>query len=64
MNIGIRKGVVMPAVKKSEKENSFYDNAIISDKVKDRSNDPYFVKKAEEAKAFLHKHPLPEHLKK
>ncbi|SHN30484.1 hypothetical protein SAMN05216524_10939 [Mucilaginibacter sp. OK098] len=54
----------MPAVKKSEKENSFYDNAIISDKVKDRSNDPYFVKKAEEAKAFLHKHPLPEHLKK
>jgi hypothetical protein len=54
----------MPAVKKSEKENSFYDNAIISDKVKDRSNDPYFVKKAEEAKAFLRKHPLPEHLKK
>lgn len=58
-----KKGIHMSEVKKTttEKSNS---NAIVSDKVKDRSNDPFFVKKAEEAKAFLKKHPLPDHLKK
>ena len=54
----------MPAVKKAVKENDFYGDAIVSDKVKDRSNDPYFVKKAEQAKEFLQKHPLPDHFKK
>jgi hypothetical protein len=43
-------------------------NGVISDKVKDRSNDPYFVKKAEQAKEFLRKNGLKglpeEHLKK
>lgn len=29
-------------------------------KMKDYSKDPYFVKKAERARAFLEKHPLPE----
>ena len=41
-----------------------YGKAIVSDKVKDRSNDPFFIKKAEEAKEFMRKHPLPDHLKK
>jgi len=53
----------MPEVKKTIVEKG-YGSPIVSDKVKDRSNDPYFVKKAEEAKEFLHKHPLPDHLKK
>jgi hypothetical protein len=54
----------MPAIKKLVKENAFYDTATVSEKVKDRGNDPYFIKKTEEAKEFLHKHPLPDHLKK
>jgi hypothetical protein len=53
----------MPTVKKTAGEKHFYDNVIVSDKVKDRSKDPYFVKKAEEAKEFLRIHPLPDHLK-
>jgi hypothetical protein len=54
----------MSAIKKAEGEKDFYGNAIVSDKVKDRSNDPFFVKKTQEAKEFLRKHPLPDHLKK
>jgi hypothetical protein len=53
----------MPAVKKIIKESDFYSNGVVSDKVKDRGNDPYFVKKTQEAKEFLLKNPLPEHLK-
>jgi hypothetical protein len=53
----------MSEVKKTGIEKG-YGNAIVSDKVKDRSNDPFFVKKAEEAKEFMRKHPLPDHLKK
>ena len=41
----------MSATKKTANVRNFYDNGIISVKVKDRSNDPHFVKKAEEAKA-------------
>jgi len=55
---------VMSTIKKAVKENDFYGNATVSDKVKDRSNDPFFVKKAEKAKEFLQKYPLPDHLKK
>jgi len=40
------------------------DNIIVSDKVRSHANDPFFVKKVEEAKEFLRKHPLPDHLKK
>jgi hypothetical protein len=54
----------MPTIKKVIDEKGFCGDAIVSDKVKDRSNDPYFVKKAEEAKEFLRKHPLPDHLRK
>lgn len=35
-------------------------NAKISDKVGNYANDPYFVKKADESKAFLEKHGFPE----
>ena len=34
----------------------------VSSEVKDYSKDPYFVKKAEEARKFLEKHPVPEKL--
>jgi hypothetical protein len=41
---------------------------LVSDKVKDRSNDPYFIKKDEQAKEFLRKNGLKglpaEHQKK
>ena len=34
----------------------------ISDKVKNYGNNPYFVKKADESKAFLEKHGFPKEL--
>ncbi len=37
---------------------------VVSSEVKDYSNDPFFVKKAEEAEAFLNKHGLPKELVK
>jgi hypothetical protein len=39
-------------------------NAIISKEVKDYGNDPFFIKKANESKAFLEKHGFPEELMK
>jgi len=48
----------MPAIKKVTADQKSYGNAINSDKVKDHSNDPFVVKKAEEAKAFLQKNGL------
>lgn len=42
--------------------NSSGITVIISDKVKDHSNDPFFKKKDEEADAFLRKHPIPKDL--
>jgi len=35
---------------------------IVSDKVKDYGNDPYFLKKARESKVFLEKHGFPKEL--
>lgn len=43
----------MPAVKKiTTNEKRYYGGAVISDKVKDHENDPFVVKKMEEAKSF------------
>ncbi len=59
------KEVVMSvANKKAEIVETGYGRAIVSDKVKSHANDPFFVKKVEEAKEFMRKHPLPDHLKK
>jgi hypothetical protein len=41
-----------------------YGNAIISDKVKSHANDPFFVKKLEDAKEALAKITLPARNKK
>ena len=51
----------MPAVSKKKSQS---DNIIIVKKMRDYSNDPFFKKKAEEARVFLKKHPLPESFKK
>ncbi len=37
-------------------------NVKVSDKVKNYGNDPYFVKKANESKAFLEEHGFPKEL--
>jgi hypothetical protein len=39
-------------------------NIIVVKELKDYSKDPYFVKKAEKAREFLEKHPLPESMTK
>ncbi|MDP9079834.1 MAG: hypothetical protein M3O71_20585 [Bacteroidota bacterium] len=53
----------MSTVKKAVQDTLQQD--VISDKVRDYTNEPYFVKKAEKAKEFLRQHPIPErYLKK
>ena len=37
-------------------------NAIIDNSIKDYGNDPYFIKKGKESKAFLEKHGFPKEL--
>ena len=54
----------MSVVKKASVKGKEYDDIIVRDKVRSYANEPYFVKKAAEAKEFLRKHPLPDHLKK
>lgn len=58
----------MPAVKKTTgNKKNIYGNAIVSDKVKDHGNDPFVVKKIEEAKLFFQKNVLnglPDYLSK
>ena len=53
----------MAVVKKLVQDTLQQD--VISDKVRDYANEPFFVKKAEKAKEFLRQHPIPErYLKK
>lgn len=52
----------MSTVKKTEQKN--YYNVVVSNDVKSHASDPYFVKKAEKAKAFLEKNPIPTQLLK
>ena len=46
-------------IKRTAKAKS---HAIVSDTVKDYGNEPYFVKRAKESKAFLEKHGFPKEL--
>jgi hypothetical protein len=50
----------MAKVKKNKKRRTKKTIGIIDPHMEDFSNDPFFVKKAEEAKAFLRKHGVPE----
>ena len=54
----------MPAVKKATNEKKSYGNAVVSRNIKSYANEPYFVKKAEEAKEALSKVGLPSEKKK
>ena len=47
----------MSTVKKAAKDILQAD--VISDKVRNYADEPYFVKKAEKAKNFLLEHPIP-----
>jgi hypothetical protein len=37
-------------------------SVVVSDKVKDYGNDPFFVKKAKDSKVFLEKHGFPKQM--
>ena len=52
-----------PNQKKNKKRTVTKFGGIISDKVGDYANDPYFVKKAEEAREFLKIAGLPKEFK-
>ena len=54
----------MPSKAKNSKRNSARIGAIISDTVGNYGKHPFFVKKAEEAKAFLKATGLPKELAK
>ena len=47
----------MPTGKKTTSKS-----VVVSDKVKDYGNDPFFVKKAKDSKVFLEKHGFPKDL--
>lgn len=40
------------------------EKSVVSKKVRDYGNDPFFIKKANESQAFLEKHGFPEDLLK
>ena len=46
------------------KDNPGKGNITVKKNMKDYSNEPYFVKKAEKAMAFLKKHGLPKSISK
>ena len=53
----------MSTVKKAAQDALHTD--VVSDKVRNYADEPYFVKKVEKAKEFLRQHPIPErYLKK
>ncbi|MBT1701716.1 hypothetical protein [Chryseosolibacter indicus] len=45
---------------KEEIKKSGEKNVVINRAIKSRANDPFFVKKAKEAEAFLEQHGLPQ----
>lgn len=54
----------MQKLSKKKEQKKVAITAIISSNVKDYSNDPFFIKKADDSKAFLEKHGFPEELMK
>ncbi len=54
----------MPAIKKADNNISYGGGAIVSSSVKTHANDPFFVKKVEEAKIAVSKLVLPGTKKK
>lgn len=54
----------MPAIKKADNNIRYGDSAVVSDSVKSHANDPFVVKKNEEAKKAVSKLTLPGSKKK
>ena len=54
----------MPATKKADSNISYTGRAIVVDNLKSHENDPFFVKKVEEARIAVSKLKLPETEKK
>jgi len=53
----------MQTTKKAVIKGKEYNDVIITDQVRSYADEPFFVKKEEKAKAFLKKHPIPDHIK-
>lgn len=53
----------MQTTKKAVIKGNKYNDIIITDQVRSYADEPFFVKKEEKAKAFLKKHPIPDHIK-
>jgi hypothetical protein len=49
----------MSTVKKAVKEK-YNSDVIVVEQMRSYADDPYFVEKAEKAKAFLKEHPIPD----
>ena len=56
------KVMMLPEVKNKKLARKKLAKAVISNKVKDYGNDPFFVKKANQSKEFLEKHGFPKEL--
>ena len=50
----------MSTVKKAAVKVKHNSNVIVVEQMRSYADDPYFVKKAEKAKAFLKEHPIPD----
>lgn len=59
VNLNTKFNYMSKALKKFDTSN-----IIIVKEMRDYSKDPYFIKKAEDARAFIEKHGLPESFKK
>ncbi len=53
---------MIPEIKNKKRTHRKPAKVVISNKVKDYGNDPFFVKKAKESKEFLEKHGFPKEL--
>jgi hypothetical protein len=53
---------MLPEIKNKKKSQKKSAKVVISNKVKDHGNDPFFIKKARESKEFLEKHGFPKEL--
>jgi len=53
---------MLPEIKNKKPVRKKLTKAVISNKVKDYGNDPFFVKKAKQSKEFLEKHGFPKEL--
>jgi hypothetical protein len=63
ISLNRRKGAIMQTTKKVAIKGKEYNDIIVTDHVRSYADEPFFIKKEEKAKAFLKKHPIPDHIK-